>query len=609
MHEKMKILGVPFLILLLTTSLLGSDPSGYESLFLFGAGARPLAMGGAYVAVSNDGSAVYYNPAGMGFLQYREITFFNAWLQENTDYMFGSAVYPILGFGAVGIAGARLGTDNIVFRDILGPLGEFKYNDGQYWLSYGIKIFNNLSVGTNLKYLNSSLGDFTTSTGSMDFGLLMHFKHIIFLGVNAQDVLSGEMKLGTKGEKIPSNIKGGFALQYAWPEVSVLLAVDADKTEQISTKLHLGGELGYKNTLFLRGGYDRTDMAFGAGIRYKLVEFDYAFKANSDLGATHRWGISFFFGPTIDKQQEARVARRQEEEMRRAEGARAAQVNSLMSKASGFYDTQRWDSAVVYYNQVLAYAPENVEAITKLRDIQSRLATEAQTEIDTKAGQMAFEQLMQKYTHTADSLYELGDYENSRLEYEKMLELDSTNIHASDRIIAINAHFTNKVDSLKVQAERLIRAEDYAGATVLLTDARNLRPNDSAIRDRLNFARQKLLIAQKLRGAMDVLNSGDTAAAREQFMQVLQLDPEEKVASDYLEQLREKPRIVPVTIDEIKADPEYWKLYIDGLGFFGEGKYKEAIKKWETVLQKYPGSEDTKENLRQARLRLRDESR
>jgi tetratricopeptide (TPR) repeat protein len=604
MKRLIKIIGIPLLMLALTVGAMASDPSGTESLFIFGAGARPLGMGGAYVAVADDGAAVYFNPAGMGFLQYREITLFNAWLNEGTDYLFGSAVYPILGFGAVGIAGARIGTDNIIFRDQFGQLGEFNYNDGQYWLSYGIKLFNNLSVGTNLKYINSSLGDFSTSTGSIDLGLLTHYKNIIFLGVNAQDILSGKMKLGTKGENIPSNIKGGIAVSYAWPEVSILLAADADKTEKVSTKLHLGGELGFKNTLFLRGGYDRTAVTFGAGIRYKLVEFDYAFKGNSDLGATHRWGISFFFGPTIAEQRENKIARQREEEMRRAEESRIAQMNTLLSKASGYYDAQTWDSAAVYYNQVLAYDPENVEAITRLREIQTKLASEAQTEIDTRAGQMAFEQLMEKYSATADSLYDLGEYENSRLEYEKMLELDSANVNASERIDLINLHFEQKVDSLKTEAERLINREDYAEAIVLLTDARALKPGDTEISSRLNFARRKLLIAQKLRNAINVLNSGDTVAAQEQFMEVLDIDPQEKVATSYLEQLHEKSQVVPVSIDEIKADPEYWKLYLDALELFGDGKYKEAIQKWEKVLEKYPGSEDTRENLRTARLRL-----
>jgi tetratricopeptide (TPR) repeat protein len=604
MNRFIKIACIPILILVFSVATMAADPSGYESLFIFGAGARPLGMGGAYVAVADDGAAVYYNPAGLGFLQYREITLFNAWLDEGTDYMFGSAVYPILGFGAVGIAGARIGTDNIIFRDQLGQLGEFDYNDGQYWLSYGIKIFDNLALGTNLKYLNSSLGNFSSSTGSVDLGFLMQYKNIVFLGVNAQDILSGKMKLGTKGEDIPSNIKAGIAFGYAWTDVSVLLAADADKTEKVGAKMHLGAELGFKNTLFLRGGYDRTDVTFGAGIKYKLVEFNYAFKGNSDLDATHRWGISFFFGPTIEKQRENKIARQREEEVRRAEESRREQMDNLLVKASDFYDNQTWDSAAAYYNQVLAYDPENVEAITRLREIQARLASETQTQIDTKAGEMAFEQLIGKYSATADSLYDLGEYENSRLEYEKMLELDSTNARAIERIGMINSHFERRVDSLKTEAERLISREDYAEAIVVLTDARALRPTDTEISNRLNFARRKLLIAQKLRTAIDVLNSGDTAAAQEQFMQILQIDPEEKVAGDYLEQLREKPRIVPVTIEEIKADAEYWKLYLDALELFGEGKYKEAIQKWEKVLEKYPGSEDTRENLRTAKLRL-----
>ncbi|MBD3382586.1 MAG: tetratricopeptide repeat protein, partial [candidate division Zixibacteria bacterium] len=64
----------------------------------------------------------------------------------------------------------------------------------------------------------------------------------------------------------------------------------------------------------------------------------------------------------------------------------------------------------------------------------------------------------------------------------------------------------------------------------------------------------------------------------------------------------------PVAIEEIRQDEEYWQYYLDGLKSFGEGDYEQAIEMWERVLEKYPGSEDTRENLRQARSRLENQN-
>ena len=50
-----------------TVSRYGGDP------LLVGAGARSLGMGGAFVALSDDATAVYWNPAGLAGLARMEV--------------------------------------------------------------------------------------------------------------------------------------------------------------------------------------------------------------------------------------------------------------------------------------------------------------------------------------------------------------------------------------------------------------------------------------------------------------------------------------------------------------------------------------------------------
>ncbi|MFQ5906609.1 MAG: hypothetical protein ACE5JA_08550, partial [bacterium] len=57
-------------ILALGLSVTGTFSQGGAPLSFaqFGAGARPAGMGGAYTVIADDGSAVFYNPAGLAVL-------------------------------------------------------------------------------------------------------------------------------------------------------------------------------------------------------------------------------------------------------------------------------------------------------------------------------------------------------------------------------------------------------------------------------------------------------------------------------------------------------------------------------------------------------------
>jgi tetratricopeptide (TPR) repeat protein len=605
MKNRNIILGlITLLVILLSSSLSADEKYGRESLFLMGAGARAMGMGGAFTAVGDDVSSVFYNPAGLGFLEYRELTVFHTSLFENTSYMFGSFAYPILDFGTVGVSGMRLGTDNIVFRDRLGQLSENDYSNGQYWVSYGLKIFNSVAIGANLKFLSQSLGTYSASTGSFDIGILTHYKNLIFIGINVQDIYSGNMKLGSTGDDIPYNIKGGLAIKHDFQNIGMILAADLDKTEKNKGRFHFGAELNLKKNVFARIGYDRTEIAVGGGLRYRLLAFDYAYKAHSDLGGTHRLSVSFFFGPTLSKQREKREERLLGAERDRSEQNRQQQIRNLMAKADQFYDAEVWDSAVFYYNQVLAYDLENIEVINRLKEISQRAASETQVEIDTRAGQIASEQLLEKYSTSADSLFTANEYENARLEYLKILQLDSTNLIAQERLGEIQNIFERRASDLIASGESLLNQERYADAVVEFTEAQKLQPDNGRIRQRIAYAKGRLLMIQKIKSAVELLNTGDTAQAVVTFQEILVLDPNEQIANDYLQKIQTQSELRPVTIDALKADAEIWQVYLDGLRFFSDGQYEQAIEKWQAVLDKYPGSEDTRENMRQAQLRM-----
>ena len=162
-----------------------------------GVGARALGMGGAFVAVADDATATYWNPAGLtkvkkhSFSAMYSDTFSTgdgSWLSRGlVTYNFVNYVYQIEDIGSLGLSWIRLGVDDIprtTFIDVNnnGFLGDFQDKNGngikedgepyidkpevaEYFsntdnallISYARQVHPMAAVGGNLKLLNQSI--------------------------------------------------------------------------------------------------------------------------------------------------------------------------------------------------------------------------------------------------------------------------------------------------------------------------------------------------------------------------------------------------------------------------------------------------------------------
>ena len=97
-----------------------------------GAGARPTAMGDSFAGVADDVNAVYYNPAGLGFLDKTEFTAMHTQYFQGLDYDFGAFVRPLQS-GALGLSAATLKTDAFTRRALDETnTGSFTDQDAAY---------------------------------------------------------------------------------------------------------------------------------------------------------------------------------------------------------------------------------------------------------------------------------------------------------------------------------------------------------------------------------------------------------------------------------------------------------------------------------------------
>ncbi|MFB0528028.1 MAG: PorV/PorQ family protein, partial [bacterium] len=192
------------------------------------AGARPVAMGGAFVAVADDANTTYWNPAGLAQLEEREITaMHNEWL-EGIRYEFLGYAQPIRpekggqGFGISAIGLYATGLEERT-GDFPEPEGTFAAYDIAVAGAYACKISGTISIGANLKLIHQRIESETAWGGAIDIGLLYRAPRRVGRGRFSRDKLQVGFAVQNIGPKIkfikesdplPLNIKAGVAKIY-----------------------------------------------------------------------------------------------------------------------------------------------------------------------------------------------------------------------------------------------------------------------------------------------------------------------------------------------------------------------------------------------------------
>ncbi len=295
MARVIRILALLNLILLLTISISSAQNTNYAGEFLsIGVGARALGMGGAFVAVADDASAAYWNPAGLTFIDNIEVTGIHLNPNELQNYDFINYAQTFEDFGTYAISYIRLGSDNIPLTTSSGPTINSYFSDSEnaLLLSGGLRVFKGVAVGLTVKYIFGGILDSTFSGYGVDVGVLFKPIRQLKLGVNVQDALGTSITWQNTPSQptdvIPLNVKigGAFTQLIKAMDSRVTLALDADTKYDLRT--HGGMELWYKNTVVGRIGFinqqsiQQPQLTLGAGFIAFFLELDYSY-VNYDL--------------------------------------------------------------------------------------------------------------------------------------------------------------------------------------------------------------------------------------------------------------------------------------------------------------------------------------
>lgn len=292
---------VIFALLISVASYAQNDGSGNTGLaFLkLGVGARALAMGEAYSSVSDDGTAVIYNPARLNSGNSNNVTLmYNSAMKDLTNNFIGAKFkYNKLG---VGVGLFKTNIEGIEIRTIPGaPIDKFDEQNLSLNVSLCYELYENLSVGLTSKMLYEKIYLDESSGYGFDIGTNYSKNNMSFSFVLSN--LGSVNALKDVSTKLPTAIRFGGAYSFAKNNLNFILALDGFKVLD-GGKLHInsGGEVCYKDLLYIRAGYqtayENKGITTGIGFKYKGIMLDYAFIPYSDsFGTSNTLSLGFNF--------------------------------------------------------------------------------------------------------------------------------------------------------------------------------------------------------------------------------------------------------------------------------------------------------------------------
>jgi hypothetical protein len=319
------------LVLTVTAGALHAQGEAGAQCLIIPPSARANALGQCYVAIADDATGSWWNPGGLAFVNVAVDLMHSQLVPElasDVNYEYLGGVAKIGGLGTVGGSlifltyGKWEGTDQNN-----ASTGTFSSWEIAPTLSGAVKVFDNLGVGMNLKFIYIDLAPASATVEkqagrghsiALDLGGLWKVPDFKVFGYKVSRLNLGlcVSNIGPaisfvnvdQAASLPRNLRAGLAYTPYSDEVGrVTVAAEFDRplvefTGSHNT-YHVGAEFAYIDLIMLRVGYlhDRDgnimDPTYGLGFSFnKIFRLDWASVPQAkELGRVNRWSLGITF--------------------------------------------------------------------------------------------------------------------------------------------------------------------------------------------------------------------------------------------------------------------------------------------------------------------------
>jgi len=302
---------------------------------------RSTGMGGAFVAIADDASAAYWNPAGLALLNNRSVIVNHIdWISDiNHEFLCG--VVPTKA-GNIGVAVTALSLgkfEETTIDQYQGTGSTFTGTDLAFGVSYARMFTDKLAFGLTAKALSEKIWNVVTTGIAFDFGV--HYNtgwrnlrlgmaianfgpDLHYSGNQLNFTYEPDWEWPWTREPIPATyltetfplpvlFRFGIGYDVFSDDNNKLTgAIDLNHFNDVNEKVNVGLEYRIEG-FYLRAGYTfnadvqyatdigwSTGISFGAGVRVKPVSalvlaLDYGYLNLGRLGMSHRLSLGLEF--------------------------------------------------------------------------------------------------------------------------------------------------------------------------------------------------------------------------------------------------------------------------------------------------------------------------
>lgn len=304
-----------------------------------GIGARAMGMGGTFVAVANDATTLYWNPAGLTNINGISLSLSHSqWFADISHDYVGLAIpwgrNNFLGFSAIALNTSEQEVTTVNQPDGTGIY--YDVSDLAIGLSFARALTDRFSTGLTVKYIQQNAYNESANTIAIDIGTYLRTGYhgltiamcvsnfggkmqlggrdlisLVDVDKNVEGNYNTDARLKTEPWPLPMNFRVGIAMDiiggtdpfFNTENNRFTLAIDGNHPNDNNERVNIGGEYSWRETLFARVGYkinyDVEKWAFGAGLKFNLGRqamcVDYAMVDFGDLGMVSRFSVELKF--------------------------------------------------------------------------------------------------------------------------------------------------------------------------------------------------------------------------------------------------------------------------------------------------------------------------